>query len=98
MGKGVPTMLGQGRFSGAILLALFVFSHSASSATIGFKPAVNYPVGTNPVAVAAGDFNGDGTVDLAIANNGNPGAGDDGSVSILLGNGDGTFQRSKNIA
>jgi len=38
-----------------------------------------------PVAVATGDFNGDGKVDLAITNQ------TDNSVSILLGNGDGTF-------
>src|SRR5271156_6774862 len=36
--------------------------------------------------VAVGDFNGDGKLDLAVANN------DGGNVSILLGNGDGTFQ------
>ena len=33
-----------------------------------------------------GDFNGDGRTDLAVANSG------DNDVSILLGNGDGTFQ------
>ena len=34
----------------------------------------------------AGDFNGDGRLDLAVAN------GYDNAVSVLLGNGDGTFQ------
>ena len=34
----------------------------------------------------AGDFNGDGRTDLAVVNNGS------NSVSVLLGNGDGTFQ------
>jgi hypothetical protein len=41
--------------------------------------------GTRPQAVAVGDFNGDGKLDLAIANAGS------NSVGILLGNGDGTF-------
>ena len=33
-----------------------------------------------------GDFNGDGKLDLAVANYGS------NTVSVLLGNGDGTFQ------
>jgi hypothetical protein len=50
-----------------------------------FKLGATPVTGTNPGSVAAGDFNGDGNVDLAVANNG------DNSVTILLGNGDGTF-------
>ena len=42
--------------------------------------------GDDPDAIVAGDFNGDGRTDLAVANC------DDGTVSVLLGNGDGTFQ------
>jgi hypothetical protein len=80
----------------AILLFLLLLNISAS-ATVAFKTAVTYPVGTTPRAVAAGDFNGDGKVDLVVANAGNAGAGDDGSVSVLLGNGDGTFQPANNI-
>jgi len=40
---------------------------------------------TQPESVVTGDFNGDGIVDLAVTNF-------SGSVSILLGNGDGTFR------
>ena len=47
-------------------------------------PAV--PVGTDPDAIVAGDFAGDGKLDLAVANDGS------NAVSILMGNGDGTFQ------
>ena len=43
-------------------------------------------MGTGPIAIVAGDFNGDGRTDLAVANDG------DNAVSVLLGNGDGTFQ------
>ena len=45
-----------------------------------------FPTGTGPITVAAGDFNGDGKLDLVIAN------AAAGSVSILLGEGDGGFQ------
>ena len=48
--------------------------------------AVPYPVGNNPTAIAGGDFNNDGNVDLAVSD------GSDNAVSVLLGNGDGTFQ------
>ena len=43
-------------------------------------------VGSSPDAIVAGDFNGDGHLDLAVANT------DGDTVSVLLGNGDGTFQ------
>jgi hypothetical protein len=58
----------------------------------GFTPAANSPVavGHDPSFVAVGDFNSDGTLDLAVANF------NDGTVTILLGNGDGTFIQATN--
>jgi len=49
-------------------------------------------VGSSPLSIAAGDFNGDGKIDLAVANSGS------NSISILLGNGDGTFQTHVDFA
>jgi len=45
----------------------------------------NLPAGTSPSLLATGDFNGDGKLDVAEAD------GSTHSVTILLGNGDGTF-------
>jgi uncharacterized repeat protein (TIGR01451 family) len=49
-------------------------------------PDANTPTtGSNPLAFVAGDFNGDGKVDIAVANYRS------NTVTILLGNGDGSF-------
>ena len=55
-----------------------------------FNPRVDYAVGVFPQNVITGDFNGDGKLDLAVLNYGS--LYGHGSVSILLGNGDGTFE------
>jgi hypothetical protein len=57
-----------------------------------FLTPVNYAAGTNPQAIVTADFNGDGRLDLAVANSSSS------NVSVLLGNGDGTFQLAQNSA
>jgi hypothetical protein len=57
-----------------------------------FFTAPFYGVGSTPVAQVVGDFNGDGHADLVVANqNAN-------TVSVLLGNGDGTFRPKTDYA
>ncbi len=66
-----------------------------------FTQALNSPyvVGNNPVFVSAAEFTTSGHLDLAVANNGAPaGTLSGNSVSILLGNGDGTFNTAVNYA
>lgn len=54
---------------------------------LSFRQSSRSPVrvGVRPAWVAAGRFNTDSALDLAVAN------ADDGTVSVLLGNGNGTF-------
>ncbi len=61
-----------------------------------FGPKKDFPTGAGPSAVAVGDLNADGRLDLAISNQ------TDNTVSILLGNGtgragDGTFGPKKDF-
>jgi FG-GAP-like repeat/FG-GAP repeat len=57
-----------------------------------FLGPVNYAAGTNPQAVVTGDFNGDGRLDLAVANY------SDSTVSVLLGNALGGFGAKTDFA
>src|SRR5262249_2043487 len=55
-----------------------------------FFGAKNYVTGGNaPHSVAAGDFNGDGSADLAVANR------DSGTLTVLTNRSDGTFNTAK---
>ena len=72
---------------------------ASTSGSISFLPAVAYPsggYGAHSVEVA--DVNGDGFPDLVVANGEGITNTFDGSVGVLLGNGDGTFQTPVNYS
>lgn len=60
-----------------------------------FLPAARFPAGYAPISVVAADLNGDGIMDLAVSNFANP---KPCYVSVLVGNGDGTFQKPAHFA
>jgi hypothetical protein len=55
-----------------------------------FGTPVNISVGAGPAGITTADFNNDGKLDFAVANYGFIGQGT--TVSVVLGNGNGTFQ------
>jgi hypothetical protein len=95
---GGPQAIAVGDFNGDGKADFAVVDYSEDAVTVllgngdgTFQEVPSSPkTGFEPAAIAAGDFNGDGILDLAVTNlnDGNP---DPGSVTVLLGNGDGTF-------
>jgi hypothetical protein len=88
-GDGHPDLIVANQYSDSVSVLL-------NNGDGTFHPAVGspYPVGSFPVSVVAADLTGDGHPDIVVANEftfngyGNP----YGSVSVLLGNGNGTFK------
>ena len=78
VGDRVPIALAQ--FSSSLTSPAFIPAVSSN-----LFPRTDIATGKKPVAIVASDFNADNKVDLADANH------DDNTVSIFLGNGDGTF-------
>jgi VCBS repeat protein/ASPM-SPD-2-Hydin domain-containing protein len=90
-------------FNGDKILDMAVANSNPGTATISvllgkgdgtFGPQSTYAVGNSPVAIVAADFNGDHIMDLAVANELGRGVGQ--CLSILIGNGDGTFKPAVN--
>ncbi|MHB8793467.1 MAG: FG-GAP-like repeat-containing protein [Thermoleophilia bacterium] len=81
--------------AGALFVALLFcwpVTSAGAAASPAFDSAVNYSVGTAPYTVASDDFNKDGRDDLVTAN------ASVNYISVLLGNGDGTFATAAGIS
>ena len=90
---GTSVVTGDFNRDGKIDIAAASFGSGSVSVLLGsgdgtFHNHVDYPAGTSPYSVSVGDFKGDGKLDLAVANYN---VNKPGGVSILLGNGNGTF-------
>ena len=66
-----------------IILSCLCLAVSASASS--FRAAGHFQAASHPVAIAAGDFDGDGIVDLAVVNSNH-------TVSVFAGLGDGSFR------
>ena len=54
--------------------------------------------GYNPYSVAIADLNGDGKLDLVVANEQQSKSDSQGSISVMLGKGNGTFHAAVNYS
>jgi hypothetical protein len=73
----------------AVVFALLAFTATRANAQ-SFQVAPTYAVGANPNSVAVADLNGDGYLDVVVANSGST------NISVLLNTGNGTFQPAVN--
>jgi hypothetical protein len=78
------------RWTALLIVLCSIFSFSTALAQ-NYAPAVNYSTQVQPVGLTRGDFNEDGKPDVMVTNAGS------GTLSLFLGNGDGTFGNAISI-
>jgi hypothetical protein len=102
-GKQMPITLAVGDLNGDgvqdLVTANDQFANNSVSVLTGngdgsFGTATVYTAGQAPNAVAVGDLNGDGVLDVVVADQSSP----VGAIAVLLGNGDGSLLASPDLA
>jgi hypothetical protein len=100
-GAGVDQVI-QADFNGDHIPDLATVNNSSNTVSIlinngdgTFRAHTEYATGAGPSSLAAVDWNKDGKMDLVVSNTQADAAH---SISILLGNGDGTFQAHRDIS
>jgi hypothetical protein len=86
---GYPDAATSNNFSANV--GVFLGRSDSTPTDMRFTNAVLYSVDAGPHSIRAGDLNGDGHVDLATANDMSD------TISLLFGNGNGTFQATTNL-
>lgn len=93
---GASIVFGDFNGDGNLDIAFLACANSSSTCSVSvllgngdgsFQPGRDYDQSSVLSGIAVGDFNGDGILDLAVANFSS------GTVDLLIGNGDGTFQQ-----
>jgi hypothetical protein len=90
-----PTAMALGNFNGSLGAAVSDWGGDSVAVLAGPVVATEQPaiinLGTNPNSVAVADFDGDGILDLAVAEAHGFSSTEPGTIDLLIGNGDGTF-------
>src|SRR5580698_1497879 len=81
-GDGIPDLAAGNDGGGSSAVNIFLGNGNGT-----FQPGVSYPAGTQPDVLVVADYNGDGKLDLAAADDFST-----ATITLLLGNGNGTFQ------